>query len=715
MDAKEDRIDDVDQKCQSLSWMPTNDSSPVLLAASFENAVVVYNLSTSAVRDKSENARITAVAGARIYNGDLSRGSMQTNVQWIRRGDNLLPFLSTSLLYNGEMKMHIGSIMIVGSEIEQEETMSSISTISQASFPKRDSAMHNFYGGQDICTLLAHCNRSLTSFVMSSRFSSGLCPTLLSDSMNVASESLGLSSTGDHVHSYHDVLHVHTTLSFKGAENTTNGFPVINHWLLRTIMGDEKAASKDDESMLEDFPKGGASTSVICCLRDSKNSINSFTPRRITRNESGNRCIVFFKSTTGPNVNAIDGFATINLQSDDSSRGKFDIYQGRDAAFLSNSEAGDFLVLDRDGIILRKCSLTSIGDDLESSEGAVRIFKDGSANCKNLTVCRFFLLTEKILFLCSRKFDGKQCLFVGSSIAAMSSGNDKALVKRKTSKLWFEKGEGFLSCAQLTFNNKESEIIIAIATTSRVLLVSVGTSVHILTETRTYLACENLSPLGSSVAFVERGNGGTFHLNYLSAFEGNQKGCICTFSAPGNIRNCQILGVRPDRVIFLPMRYTVEDASAGISVPGPITKPALLLEPLVANALGENVDNDTRQSILHTVLERFGPKLSATPHGENEGVGTLGAGITAEVYAMLGTSLNAYLQKGEEKKILTPWVPNILKSTRIERSLDYPKIQKNIKNRRNLLLEVTKNAPTHGDVGSDSFWSKGFDDTKHVW
>lgn len=734
--------------------MPTDGASPLLLAASFHTGVAIYNVTVPFTHlpsrsefssDKSspgpaatnapEIVCISPIAGAKVNNRVHFDAYMQSYVQWIRRGDSVLPFLATCLQSKSEMKMHIGSLNVASYGQARIEKMLSIATISEATFSKKDVATHAFYGSSNICTLLAHCNGSLTSFHLSSRFGSGRCPKILSDSMNVASDVLGLTSTGFPVHSFHDVLHVHTTLtcdrekSDATTSKTSNGFPVIRHWLLRSIMGDEKVASKNDGSTSEwhnqDFPKGGASTSLICDLSCSNSSTTAFAPRKIVRDESGKFCIVLFETADtnviDPNASGITALAVIKISSNDDGLDKFNLYSARDAAFLSNSKEVNLLALDENRKMLRKCSLASIGDDLESPECAVQIFKDGSANDKNLTVCQFFLLSKQILFLCSRNFDGKKCLFIGGSIAALDVGCGKTLVRKKTSKVWLEKGEGFLSCIELPCHLQEDKTNIAIATTSRVMIVSFATSMKILSETRATLTCKNLCPLGSSVAFVEIGIDGTNNLSYLCSHESNERGRICSISGNENLRNCQLLGLRPDRAVYLTMRYNLSapsstDARFRISLRGPVTKPALLLEPMIANALGQNIDDNQKQKLLHTVLERFGPKLSSTPHGENEGLGTLGAGVTAKVYNMLGPQLNAHVQKGEENKILTPWVPNIMKSTRMERTLNQPAVQNDAINKpRNLLLELTKTDITHKSMEPDFLWSKGFDETKHVW
>ena len=694
-----DQVGLVDKDCQSLAWMPTNDSSLLILAASFANVVVVYNISlphgklsspsgqpnTSStvpnITDKFDVIQIAPIGGVKIKSKDFN--FEKSSVQWIYSGDNIFPFLATCLESSSQLHLHVGSLNVPTFACKMSQTLLSFTTISGATFSKKVGSSCTYYGTDDICSLLVHCNGHLSSYHLSSRLSSRICSKILLDSMNVTSGALGLTPEGFPINSFHDVLHIHTTVTLGGKEHDNNSssevakeFPVVRYWLLQSTMGDMKNASKLRESTSEwqneDFPKGGATTSIMRDLSTSAYSTSILTPRKIVRDKSGDYCIVLFNSKgTHASILSLDDTATfcvINMSINRADANEITLYHASDVAFLPTlKEDNNLLALDVSRKELRRCSLKSLDNDLKSTDNSIKIFKDGSANAKNLTVRQLFLVSEQILLVCSRNFDGKMCLFIGGTIAALELGGEGALVKKKTSKLWLEKGEGFISCVELACQF-EGMSYVAIATTSRVMIVSFLPSLHVLSETRATLACKNLCPLGSSVAFVDIADDKTHNICYLCPSKGDQGSRICNLPRTHKVRNCELLGLRPDRAVYLSMRYNFKNPSSAdeselISLLGPVTKPALLLEPMVSNALAENIEDDEKEKILHIVLERFGPKLKHDPHGEKEGLGIIGAGVTAKVYAMLGSRLNVYLRKGAKVKNIAPWVPNVMKES----------------------------------------------------
>jgi hypothetical protein len=151
-----------------------------------------------------------------------------------------------------------------------------------------------------------------------------------------------------------------------------------------------------------------------------------------------------------------------------------------------------------------------------------------------------------------------------------------------------------------------------------------------------------------------------------------------------------LVALRPDRMIYL-MNHTDltfykdqnVDTLSGLMV---LTRPLLLLEPLVTNAIGHMTAVDGKDTLLRTIFEKFGPKKISNPYQESEGIGTFGVGITPKVYSILGPDFSRYLGESEEGKEIAYWVP-----------------------RRNDW------APERDLKISDSFSSFAFNDTKHVW
>ena len=80
--------------------------------------------------------------------------------------------------------------------------------------------------------------------------------------------------------------------------------------------------------------------------------------------------------------------------------------------------------------------------------------------------------------------------------------------------------------------------------------------------------------------------------------------------------HCYLLAVRPDRLLYLSfhcssrMIDTIDDENK-IRVPVPSTKPAFLLEPMIANALCQSksdefdlADNSQMQGLLREIIEK---------------------------------------------------------------------------------------------------------------
>jgi hypothetical protein len=103
-------------------------------------------------------------------------------------------------------------------------------------------------------------------------------------------------------------------------------------------------------------------------------------------------------------------------------------------------------------------------------------------------------------------------------------------------------------------------------------------------------------------------------------------------------------------------------------LPTAITRPALLLEPMVANALRESDTPGEAKAIIRSVIERFGRKVAPFPHTNDEGIGSAGSCLTPKVLDMLATpglkqpaswllTGTCQLDRAANSKILPPWVP----------------------------------------------------------
>jgi len=243
--------------------------------------------------------------------------------------------------------------------------------------------------------------------------------------------------------------------------------------------------------------------------------------------------------------------------------------------------------------------------------------------------------------------------------------------------LWLQKGEEIITLISLPKDNSLKPLV-AVSTQLRVLLVD--HSLLIVSQISASVSCDALIPLGSRCVCFCSSIG--FHvpssqIRYLSCLDKPYTtGSISTLERPIKHGSLPLfLSMFPDRFHYL--EGINSDSVCEFSderhflAPIAVTKPALLLEPLVANALClcDNpllcaIDSDVVQGTLRSVIERFGRRLSNVPHGECQGIGiqgtlifhvaifltvnmvyssilipeismNLGTGITAHLYQML--------------------------------------------------------------------------------
>jgi hypothetical protein len=203
------------------------------------------------------------------------------------------------------------------------------------------------------------------------------------------------------------------------------------------------------------------------------------------------------------------------------------------------------------------------------------------------------------------------------------------------SALWFERSEEVLSVVGLEHDDSGYRNF-AIATSSRVIIASSG--MDIAASSRFSPSSASLAPLGSFAVSFFSGN----KLRYLSCLdESLSSGTIATIPIPQcGISSLHLLAVRPDRFLFSSIHQTARLVDYGQSphtflLPTATTKPALLLEPMVANAICVGGKEDASTPTLRNVIEKFGRKIVSITHGDDEGIGNLGAGITPQTLEML--------------------------------------------------------------------------------
>ena len=268
-----------------------------------------------------------------------------------------------------------------------------------------------------------------------------------------------------------------------------------------------------------------------------------------------------------------------------------------------------------------------------------------SSSLENFVEFRQFLLSRfqnrlSLLVIASTSGShGKYCLIAGQQVDEEDLVWSSLLPNLKEDPiLWLEECEQVSLVIPLP-NEGSKRGGLGVATTLRVLILSAD--LNIMAEIDDTPPPGSLVPLGSyTVAYCSHGDN---KLRYLSGLPGiGRSGVIASLSAPvPSYCTSWLLGIRPDRFLLLPYhsgtRLVERGQSANsILLPTAVTRPALLLEPMVANAIATaDGDEDTAISFLRNVFEKFGRKIATMSHDEGEGIGNYGAGITSTVFELL--------------------------------------------------------------------------------
>uniref|UniRef100_A0A7S4S381 Uncharacterized protein n=1 Tax=Ditylum brightwellii TaxID=49249 RepID=A0A7S4S381_9STRA len=499
-----------------------------------------------------------------------------------------------------------------------------------------------------------------------------------------------------------------------------------------TFASDSQSLSQFGEN--EDYATGGADTSVICELTCGESHSSALVPHRIVRQMDGLRCAVLFissisgsggKSSTesegmiGTDARvegkvmepSPDPVAFTILDSCISKKNKqttFKLHHGRDIVMLPPSENGteSIIVLDSEGYTLSEFTRTTIKDEVGTDtiewqkELTVPIFKGASSVddvIEGRRILALFTGQPRLMIVGTRYMDGRTCILFSNnltpplekagkfcSLSDLMPGNESQVIsgKEEMLELYLQQGEEVISFAELPSKKINEQSLVAIATQFRVMIISPVTA-EILSEAPTRLACNSLVPMGShcvSYCSASSATGcGIAKIRYLNCLEMDfSSGVIATLPTPRcGYAPHLLLAVRPDRFIYLSSHSGTRLVEYGENYnkflfPIPQTRPAFLLEPMVANALCQ--DSDSVQTTLCTIVERFGRKVVSFPHEENEGIGCLGTGLTEKLYSMLKKynceeaasfllTGNSRRHKNALSKVLPPWIPMQIKAS----------------------------------------------------
>lgn len=520
----------------------------------------------------------------------------------------------------------------------------------------------------------------VSSLILYQRGALKLLESIHPPTKTISSSVIGVNSEGCPINSLDGVAHIQKTVEFVIDPDQPEliPLPAYRYWLILSNVGDSNYIGVEDHNGdLDEFPKGGAISKTICEIR----CVDDVTkPYRIQLSEDKKYCIVFFTKNREKQASC---FNVIDVE-----KGKTLIsLPGIDSIFFGLGSKMTLVVLSEDGT-LNQYPFSYIIDSQNSTESihSLPIFRDSSVNRNNIQVHRIFeTQAGDLLFLGSHQLDKRHCVFIGGSVKTLTFSSNRAVVRGKTKKVWFHKNEEILNLRSLSsFDNPITTV--SVVTSDRVAILSFESSPKIVSETRVPVLSSELAPLGSNcVAYITSSSSNETRIQYLSSSDGEFKEGLltvipfkCTF----------MIGIRQDRFVLgnesVVWRTWDEEKNPSFMFSRPLTKPALLLEPLLINATGSNFD----PNINKLLCEKFGYRFTSSPHGDNEGVGCLGIGVPSKIKKILGPSFNNIYPTDDLK-------------------------DHHFKQKKTLLRDISNSISYHKD--GFSALNKIFDETKHVW
>lgn len=507
----------------------------------------------------------------------------------------------------------------------------------------------------------------------------------------------GLSSTGEPLltdanDDKEGILHVYSVMQCERQKSSINSGmqdwsrPRRRYWLCRTLIGDTKVSALAEESKEgaggfgnDEAVRGGASSDSVCELFDE--AVDKLLPFRLVRCKGANLCAVIYRSALSTKVGSasalsMDGLA-IAFVDYSGANPAIRVVEGRDVAFapMEGGSSPRGWILSRDGSMLtfftwdtaaKSCNLGSafrpvvgVDTDVNYIESR-RIFV-----CSGASMIVFAVVGTRLR-------DNRACLISGDlcSISEVTADRWSALLPNIVTgrSLWLREHEEVNAMIGLE-NDDSGYRNFALSTSQRVIVVSSGMAIS--AEAPTAVPANVLAPLGSfAVAFIADNK-----LRYLCCLDGRYaQGIIATLPVPQHGHAPTMLtAVRPDRFLVARIHESIRLVEYGQNphiflLPTSKTRPALMLEPMVANAICVGGKQSLSTNILRTVIEKFGRKIASLTHGEDEGIGNLGAGLTAQTFEILNTyglhQAASWLLTGSvpfdrsaNSRILPPWVP----------------------------------------------------------
>jgi len=714
--------------CHQFTWSHCSTiSSPsafCFLAASFSNCVLIYWIPPMDSYDTSITLSPIAVFRPSIP-------SVVTHVSWMDLGPRIPPGI---VMLSNDPASESKEGKVVPMEQVQSKSRLTLGILTSNS-QNSDNTITNLYEGESnqedlgsiqnilfvptlssiLCQydsspnsyqLIPSLNHTLNHTNFISAQSSILCPDLFftSHQTGIASSSLGLDSKGKLLHTSNDgVYHIVTQCSStRISSNHEYTPPKLLYWLCHTMMGDHKDHHPTEDTDDDECVTRGARTKIVCDA-----TIENMIPFRLEERK-GIICVLYapalgcmeflendIEEEDGKERTKIDPYPVSFSVVDSSNKAQsLQLYPGRDVVLFPMNDSLYVFILNRDGstISLRSQQISNedtnqmtLSDDISSA--SISSMWNQSEMMDSVDWYRLISVYHsnsfQMLFVGTLR-NHRSILTTGPKLDLDSNDVTKSfsevLPLEDAPSLLLEPGEGILSIISLPQPIGTASSCFAIATQMRVMILTTS-SLQIKAMKITKLASTALVPLGShSVAFVSKfGNGAK--VEYLCCLKNPYaQGVIATLplSRYSDVTSTFLFAIRPDRFVYATSHAScqiMEALDGHIRIPIPSTKPVLLLEPLLANALCEwerdgfdVTDNRDLQSLLREIIDNFGRRNTSFPHAPKEGIGLEGMGITTNIFEMLNQNKcfhaasflltgNVTSENMTPKRILPSWIP----------------------------------------------------------
>lgn len=563
---------------------------------------------------------------------------------------------------------------------------------SSESFPQSVLLRH------DLGCFLCHSEERLFSMSFATDTANGSVRSLF---FPVASQPTGVSSIGEFylpesVSDKDGILHIfsveHCERNKPDGEFLEWSRPSRRFWLCKTVTGDNKDCASDETKEEKpatsfgdaEIEKGGALSDTICEIYDDK--LIGLVPLRITRCQGANICAVLYRPSLCSKTGYKDGMAmdavAIAVIDYSTPTPIIEVLEGRDISFWSLDESGT-----PRGCILTKVGLSIVYFSWDAEIGACEYGASyrpllGVEDDKDYVECRRVYCycgagKVGVVTVGTKLRDNRVCVVAGDLCSEQELTAEKwsnLLPNVVTGRLcWLKPNEEVFSIVGLEGDDSGYRNF-SLSTSERVIILS--SAMEISAETRASIASPALAPLGAfAVGFISDGK-----FRYLCCLDGRLvTDSVATLShgGHGSGHSC-LLAVRPDRIIVSNWHHSVRLVENGQRVdsfilPAADTRLVLLLEPMVANAVCVGGKLDQSTPVLRAVIEKFGRKVASLTHGEDEGIGNRGTGISPKTFAILDfyglKEAASWLLTGVIKfdraantTILPPWMPASAKS-----------------------------------------------------